>query len=134
MSDISGEQTASGQSSEVRGYLMVFAALTVLTGMTVGVSYVDLPGSMGVIIALLIAVSKATLIGAFFMHLRDEGKFINFSIGICLLLVMVLLLFVMPDIGVLEEELADTRAREAAAHLHYTGLAGDSDAGATGGH
>ena len=59
----------------------------------------NLPGSMGVIIGLLIAVTKATLIGAFFMHLRDEGKFINFSLGVCVLLVMVLLLFVMPDLG-----------------------------------
>lgn len=107
---------------EVRTYLMVFASLGVLTLMTVGVAYMNLPGSMGVIIALLIAVTKATLIGAFFMHLREEGKFINFSIGVCLMLVMVLLVFVMPDIGLVEEELAGIEAREVAAHAHYSGF------------
>lgn len=111
-----------GHNSEVRVYLMVFAALGVLTAMTVGVAYINLPASMGVIVALLIAVTKATLIGAFFMHLRHEGKLINYSLGVCLLLVMVLLLFVVPDIGVLEEEIQSVRDREVAAHEHYSGI------------
>ena len=118
---------------EVRGYLAVFASLLVLTGMTVGVAYMNLPGSMGVIFGLLIAVTKATLIGAFFMHLRDEGKFINFSLGVCVMLVMVLLLFVMPDLGLVEEELTSIREREAAAHAHYSGFQDHSGA-AEGGH
>jgi len=88
---------------------------------------------MGVIIAILIAVTKATLIGAFFMHLRDEGKFINFSLGVCLMLVLVLLVFVMPDLGLVEEELASIQNREIDAHAHYTGLQGHGG-GAEGGH
>jgi cytochrome c oxidase subunit 4 len=119
--------------NEVRTYLMVFASLAVLTMMTVGVAYLNLPGSMGVIIAILIAVTKATLIGAFFMHLRDEGKFINFSLGVCLMLVLVLLVFVMPDLGLVEEELASIQNREIDAHAHYTGLQGHGG-GAEGGH
>ena len=119
--------------NEVRTYLMVFASLAVLTLMTVGVAYLNLPGSMGVIIAILIAVTKATLIGAFFMHLRDEGKFINLSLGVCLMLVLVLLVFVMPDLGLVEEELASIQNREIDAHTHYTGLQ-DHGGAAEGGH
>ena len=111
-----------GHNSEVGTYLRVFAALGVLTAMTVGVAYVDMPASMGVMVALLIAVTKATLIGAFFMHLRHEGAIINYSLGVCLLLVMVLLLFVMPDIGVVEEEVRSVRDSEMAAHEHYSAI------------
>jgi cytochrome c oxidase subunit 4 len=133
MSNAASEQSEAGMSDEVRTYLAVFAALGVLTGMTVGVAYMDLPESMAVIVALLIAVTKAFLIGAFFMHLRHEGKFIKFSLGLCLMLVMVLLLFVMPDIGVLEEEVRSSQAREITAHEHYSGLAAQS-AGHEEGH
>ncbi len=118
---------------EVRTYLLVFASLAVLTLMTVGVAYMNLPGSMGVIIAIVIALAKVTLIGAFFMHLRDEGKFINFSLGVCVMLVLVLLLFVMPDLGLVEEELTRIQTREIDAHAHYTGLQGNGS-GAEGGH
>ncbi|MFP6662759.1 MAG: cytochrome C oxidase subunit IV family protein [Deltaproteobacteria bacterium] len=123
MSNAANEPSGAGMSDEIRTYLKVFATLGALTAMTVGVAYMDLPQSMAVIIALLIAVTKASLIGAFFMHLRHEGKFIKFSIGICLMLVMVLLLLVVPDIGVLEEEIRSSQAREIAAHEHYSGLA-----------
>jgi len=54
-----------------RLYVAVFAALVVLTVVTVAVSYVDLgPGS--VVVALAIACSKASLVLLFFMHLRDS--------------------------------------------------------------
>jgi len=53
-------------------YVAVFAALLVLTGATVGVSYIDL-GIWNVAAALLMASVKATLVALFFMHLRHEG-------------------------------------------------------------
>ncbi|MBI5576236.1 MAG: cytochrome C oxidase subunit IV family protein [Deltaproteobacteria bacterium] len=53
-------------------YLAVFAALLVLTGATVAVSYVDL-GFWNVATALLIASVKASLVALFFMHLKHEG-------------------------------------------------------------
>ncbi len=133
MSNAASEQSEAGMSDEIRTYLAVFAALGVLTAMTVGVAYMDLPESMAVIVALLIAVAKASLIGAFFMHLRHEGKFIKFSLGVCLMLVMALLLFTMPDIGVLEEEVRSSQAREITAHEHYSDLAAQS-AGHDEGH
>jgi cytochrome c oxidase subunit 4 len=57
---------------------MVLALLLVLTGVTVGVSYVDL-GFLNVPIALAIACTKVTFVLLFFMHLKYEGRVINIS-------------------------------------------------------
>jgi cytochrome c oxidase subunit 4 len=50
-------------------YYWVFSALIALTGLTVGVSLIDL-GPLNLIVAIGIAVSKALLVMLFFMHLR----------------------------------------------------------------
>lgn len=57
----------------VRTYLMVFAALMVLAIVTVAVSYVNM-GVLNNFIAMAIAISKAALIMAFFMHLKYTNK------------------------------------------------------------
>ena len=49
-------------AAQVRGYLMVFGTLLVLTLITVGVSYLDLPEFETVIVALTIATVKASLV------------------------------------------------------------------------
>jgi cytochrome c oxidase subunit 4 len=58
----------------VRTYLLVFAALILLTGLTVLASFYDLGGGRlhfaNAAVALTIAVTKATLVVLFFMHLR----------------------------------------------------------------
>ncbi len=61
---------------ETRTYLLVFAALAVLTVITVAVSYLDLSTGGAVALALLIATVKGGLVAAFFMHLLSEEKFI----------------------------------------------------------
>ena len=50
-------------------YYGIFAALLVLTAITVAVAYVDL-GWLSTPVALLIATIKATLVILFFMHVR----------------------------------------------------------------
>jgi cytochrome c oxidase subunit 4 len=69
---------------------MVLALLLVLTGVTVGISYVDL-GFFNVPIALAIACTKVTFVLLFFMHLKYEGRVINISF-ISTVLVLVLLI------------------------------------------
>ena len=56
----------------------VLMALFVLTGVTVGASYVDL-GRLNVWVALAIASTKATLVLMIFMHLKFEGKLLVVS-------------------------------------------------------
>ncbi len=56
----------------------VLAILLVLTGVTVGVSYVHL-GFLNVPVALAIACTKVTFVMLFFMHLKYEGPIIILS-------------------------------------------------------
>ncbi len=61
---------------EVRKYFMVFGALAVLTGVTVGVSYLDLTSGLAITLAMIIATVKGSLVAGYFMHLLDEKKLI----------------------------------------------------------
>ncbi len=61
--------------SAYRTYIIVWIALLILTGVTWGVSYVNL-GMGNVTVALLIASVKASLVALFFMHLRYENRLV----------------------------------------------------------
>lgn len=67
---------AWGQTHVVplRTLLAVWAALVVLTVVTVAVTYVDL-GPLNLAVALLIATVKASLVALYFMHLRWDRPF-----------------------------------------------------------
>ena len=56
----------------VRRYLIVFAALLVLTLLTVAVSRLPVPPAMAIALGLAIATAKASLVALFFMHLIHE--------------------------------------------------------------
>lgn len=69
-------------AKEVRKYLLVFGALMVGTILTVWASYIDFGGPrMNILVALVIATVKATLVAGFFMHLMDERKLIYGVLG-----------------------------------------------------
>ena len=57
----------------VSTYVMVFLALMVGTGLTVAASYLDL-GIWNTPVAMLIAVTKASLVVFFFMHLKYSPR------------------------------------------------------------
>jgi len=61
---------------QVRGYMVVFVALIALTAVTVGVSYLHLEVHNAVLVALAIAIFKASLVALFFMHLISERHMI----------------------------------------------------------
>ena len=52
----------------------VFVALLVLTIVTVGVSFVPFGKAGNITVALIIAVLKASLVAAYFMHLNSEKR------------------------------------------------------------
>jgi cytochrome c oxidase subunit 4 len=54
-------------------YITIALSLLVFTGITAGVSYIDL-GVLNPVIALAIAVFKAMLVVLFFMHLKYSTK------------------------------------------------------------
>jgi cytochrome c oxidase subunit 4 len=57
-------------------YYSIFAALMVLTAVTVWVASIDL-GWMNTIVAMAIAVLKATLVILYFMHLRYSTRLVR---------------------------------------------------------
>jgi cytochrome c oxidase subunit IV len=69
----------------------VWAALLVLTVITVAVTYVDL-GSANLWLAILIATVKASLVALYFMHLRYDQPFYG-------LILIAALLFITLFIG-----------------------------------
>ncbi|MGL1932272.1 MAG: cytochrome C oxidase subunit IV family protein [Desulfotalea sp.] len=68
----------------------VLGILIILTGITVGVSYLDL-GILNVPLALGIACTKVTFVLLFFMHLKYERKaiVISFISTVCFLAIMI---------------------------------------------
>lgn len=61
-----------------RFLLLILLLLLVLTGITVGVSRIDL-GALNIWAAIAIASVKAGLVLLFFMHLRHEPPLIRYS-------------------------------------------------------
>lgn len=86
---------AHSSSSSI--YLIILGALLCLTAVTVGAAYVDF-GPFNLIIAVLIATVKATLVAMFFMHLRHDPP-INAIIFVSSLIFLgIFLLFPLIDI------------------------------------
>jgi cytochrome c oxidase subunit 4 len=80
--------------AHVRTYMMVFGALLVLTVVTVGVSYVQMPVAAAVTVALIIASFKASLVAMYFMHLKGEVRIIYWSLYVTALFFV--FLFALP--------------------------------------
>lgn len=85
--------SAEEMQKHVRTYMIIFAALTVLTVVTVAVSWLHLSSiALTVAIAMLIASVKGTLVACYFMHLLSERNAL-FSILILCVVFFVALLF-----------------------------------------
>jgi cytochrome c oxidase subunit IV len=61
---------------QTRTYVGVFIALAIGTILTVAVAYLHLPVALAILVALIIASFKGSLVAAFFMHLSHERKVI----------------------------------------------------------
>jgi cytochrome c oxidase subunit 4 len=63
-------------SKHIRGYLIIGGTLLIGTILTVMASYVDLGHHWNIVLALVIATVKASLVALFFMHLISEKQMI----------------------------------------------------------
>jgi len=63
-----------------RLYLLVFASLMVLTVVTVAASRYDF-GAGNTVVALAIAVLKASLVVLFFMHVKYSGRLVQLMVA-----------------------------------------------------
>jgi cytochrome c oxidase subunit IV len=72
-------QHADNHIVPTRIYYAIFAALMVLTAVTVGVAYIDL-GPMNVVVALAIAAFKALIVVLFFMHVKYSTRLVKLTV------------------------------------------------------
>ena len=85
--------TAHDIKKHVKLYWIVFAALAVLTVTTVSASHLEVGVGMGVFIAMIIAVTKGSLVASCFMHLLfDKNKVVCALLLLCLVFFAALML------------------------------------------
>ncbi|MCG3127900.1 MAG: hypothetical protein CHACPFDD_02773 [Phycisphaerae bacterium] len=82
---------AESIKQHVRVYINVFVALGVLTLVTVGVSYVHLDIYKAIVVAMIVALIKGTLVAGYFMHLFSERRTIHYTLALCVCFFAVLL-------------------------------------------
>jgi cytochrome c oxidase subunit 4 len=79
-------------SKHVKAYYGVFGALAVLTIVTVAVAQYHFSDVGNVVVALIIAAFKASLVAAIFMHLKwERSHAVWWSLAICGVLFIVLI-------------------------------------------
>ncbi len=79
-------------------YLAIGGALLVLTAVTITVSYIDL-GGWNIVVALVIASIKGSLVAMFFMHLYYDKKIYTIVIVMGLLFLSIFISLTMFDTG-----------------------------------
>ena len=86
-------------------FVKIFFALIILTAITVGIGiYMRFDNELvNVLLALLIASIKASLVAMFFMHLKFEGKLIVTIFLVPLALCVLLVVALLPDIVMTKE-------------------------------
>jgi cytochrome c oxidase subunit 4 len=77
-------------------YVVIFFSLLVGTAATIGASYLDL-GVWNPVIAIAIAVCKATLVVLFFMHVRYSSRLTMLTVGAGLFTFMALIGMTLSD-------------------------------------
>ena len=77
-------------------YYTIFFSLMVLTAITVAVSFINL-GSANFPIAIGVAITKATLVVLFFMHVKYSSRMTKMVVGIAIFFLLVMLSLTMTD-------------------------------------
>jgi caa(3)-type oxidase subunit IV len=89
------QAAAPAHTSKRKQYMMVFIALIVLTALELGVVYMHI-GRVALITALIgLALAKAAAVAMYFMHLKEEARFLKLTVGVPLLVFPPLYAFVL---------------------------------------
>lgn len=92
------EQVGGEQHHPIRGYLIVWGALFVLSTLSYFVDYFDIhPLWLQRFLITAFALLKATLILNYFMHMRFERPSLVYAITLPLVLLIVLAIFTMGE-------------------------------------
>ena len=91
-----GEEHGGEHIVSPKLYILIWIILLIFTGITTGVAFLDL-GVFNPIIALVIAVTKASLVVLFFMHVKYSSKMIALVIGCGLFFLSILMVLTTSD-------------------------------------
>ena len=92
--------------AEAATYLKTLIALLILTGITVGASYIHFgSGAANVVVALTIATIKGTLVALFFMHLLHDKPVNGLIAGAGFVFLGLFLMFTLLDFDTRENPL-----------------------------
>lgn len=86
----------SGHVSPVSLYVTIFLSLMVLTALTVAAAFVNL-GQFNFLVALVIAMFKASLVIWYFMHVKYQSNLTKLTVATGLFFLMILLTLTMVD-------------------------------------
>jgi cytochrome c oxidase subunit 4 len=86
----------AGHVSPKSTYYAIFGALMVLTAITVGVAFVPL-GALNFPVAITIAITKATLVVLFFMHVMYSSRLTKMIVGMALFFLMTMFGLTLTD-------------------------------------
>lgn len=94
---------AAGHSAEdhilpLKTYFAVFGALLVLTVLTVVVSVIGLPAPASIIVAMVVAAVKASLVVLWFMHLKFDDRFYSLIFIVSLFFLVLFFVFTSMDV------------------------------------
>src|SRR6187549_3814379 len=89
-------KSATAHVSPISLYVTIFLALMVLTAVTVGAAFVDL-GQFNFLVAMIIAVFKASLVVWFFMHVKYQSSLTKLTVATGLFFLAILLGMMLID-------------------------------------
>ena len=89
-------RSPSKSRAGIQIYLLVFLGLAVITGVEIALASVGLNRSLRVPIFVVLSLAKASLVAAFYMHLRTDSRFFTaIFITPVILILAVAVLFVI---------------------------------------
>ena len=114
----------SAAADHGKTYVNVLAALAVGTALTVGASRIDLGHWGNILLGLLIATIKASLVVMFFMHLKYEQRWWAGIVLFPLALVLIIIGSNIPDTGLNGRHSGGDLLTEPDPVIHHAGHAG----------
>jgi cytochrome c oxidase subunit 4 len=96
VSNLTGPVTHEHHVVGPKTYLLILAALMILTATTTGAAFINM-GVFSPIVALGIACLKAVLVILFFMHIRYSSKVMMLTVGAGFFTFLVLITMTLSD-------------------------------------
>src|ERR1700687_2225491 len=102
MSETEHAEGHAGHGPTMMSYLVVGVALSIFTAVSFGVNYMvqhrGLATETGFALILGVAIVKASLVGAYFMHLKFDWRLVYFMLIPAFILGTMMMIVLLPDI------------------------------------